>query len=49
MQGKHDLSARRYVYIRANGIHLQARLEEEAQCILVIIGSTPEAAQAQDL
>src|SRR6266446_4114164 len=25
-----------------NGIHLEARLEEQAQCILVIIGATPE-------
>ena len=30
------------VYIWADGIHLQARLEDEAQCILVIIGATPE-------
>ena len=37
-----DLSARRYVYIWADGIYLQARLEDEAQCILVIIGATPE-------
>jgi putative transposase len=37
-----DLSARRYVYMWADGIHLQARLEEEKQCILVIIGATPE-------
>ena len=26
----------------ADGIHLEARLEEQAQCILVIIGATPE-------
>lgn len=37
-----DLSAKRYVYIWVDGIHLQARLEDEAQCILVIIGATPE-------
>ena len=37
-----DLSTKRYVYMWADGIHLQARLEEEAQCILVIIGATPE-------
>ena len=37
-----DLAAKRYVYMWADGIHLQARLEEEAQCILVIIGATPE-------
>ena len=35
---KRDLSARRYVYVWADGIHLQARLEDEKQCILVIIG-----------
>lgn len=37
-----DLSSRRYVYIWADGIYLQARLEDDAQCILVIIGATPE-------
>jgi len=39
---KRDLSARRYVYVWADGIHLQARLEDEKQCILDIIGATPE-------
>lgn len=39
---KRDLSARRYVYVWADGIYLQARLEDEKQCILVIIGATPE-------
>ena len=39
---KRDLSAKRYVYLWADGIHLAARLEEQAQCILVIIGATPE-------
>jgi putative transposase len=39
---KRDLSARRYVYIWADGIHLEARLEDEKQCILVLIGATPE-------
>jgi putative transposase len=39
---KRDLSMRRYVYIWADGIHLEARLEDEKQCILVIIGTTPE-------
>ena len=37
-----DLSAKRYVYVWADGIHLQARLEDDVQCILVIIGATPE-------
>ena len=39
---KHDLSARRYVYLWADGIYLQARLEPQAECMLVIIGATPE-------
>lgn len=39
---KRDLSARRYVYFWADGIHVQARLEDEAQCLLVILGATPE-------
>ncbi len=37
-----DLSARRYVYLWADGVYLQARMEPEAECILVIIGATPE-------
>jgi len=39
---KRDLSTRRYVYFWADGIHVQARLEDAAQCLLVIIGATPE-------
>jgi transposase-like protein len=39
---KRDLSAKRYVYVWADGIHVQARLEDAAQCLLVIIGATPE-------
>ena len=37
-----DLSARRYVYIWADGVYLQARMEPTAECMLVIIGATPE-------
>jgi transposase-like protein len=37
-----DLSAKRYVYFWADGIYVQARLEDDAQCLLVIIGATPE-------
>jgi len=37
-----DLSAKHYIYVWADGIHMQARLEDEVQCILVIIGATPE-------
>ncbi|MFL6798083.1 MAG: IS256 family transposase [Xanthobacteraceae bacterium] len=39
---KRDLAAKRYVYVWADGIYLQARLEDTKQCILVIIGATPE-------
>src|SRR3954466_12919647 len=39
---KRDLSAKRYVYFWVDGIHVQARLEADAQCLLVIIGATPE-------
>jgi len=37
-----DLSARRYVSIWADGIYFQARMEDQSQCMLVIIGATPE-------
>ena len=39
---KRDLSAKRYVYFWVDGIHVQVRLEDAAQCLLVIIGATPE-------
>ena len=39
--GRRDLSAKRYV-AWADGIHVQARLEDDSQCLLVIIGATPE-------
>ena len=39
---RRDLSARRYVYIWADGVYLQARMEPQAECMLVIIGATPE-------
>ena len=35
----HDLSARRYVYLWADGIYFQPRLDEGKQCICVIIGA----------
>ena len=37
-----DLSARRYVYVWADGVYLQARMEDQAECMLVLIGATPE-------
>jgi putative transposase len=39
---RRDLSARRYVYVWADGVYLQARLEPQAECMLVLIGATPE-------
>jgi Transposase, Mutator family len=37
-----DLSARRYVYVWADGVYLQARMEPQAECMLVLTGATPE-------
>lgn len=39
---RRDLSARHYVYIWADGVYLQARMEDNAACMLVVIGATPE-------
>jgi len=39
---RRDLSAKRYVYIWADGVYLQARMEGSAACMLVVIGATPE-------
>ncbi len=39
---RRDLSARRYVYVWADGVDLQARMEPTAECMLVAIGATPE-------
>lgn len=37
-----DLSGRCYVYVWADGVYLQARMEPTAECMLVVIGATPE-------
>jgi transposase-like protein len=37
-QGR-DLSAKRYVYVWADGVYFSPRLEHERQCILVLIGA----------
>lgn len=40
-----DLSAQRYVYVWADGIHVKVRLEDDAnkkQCILVLMGATAD-------
>jgi len=39
---RRDLTARRYVYIWADGVYPQARMEPQAECMLVLIGATPE-------
>lgn len=36
---KLDLSKKRYVYLWADGVYLQARMESEKSCMLVIIGA----------
>ena len=37
---RRDLSEREYVYVWADGVYFQARLEEQKQCVLVVMGST---------
>jgi putative transposase len=42
---RRDLSGKRYVYVWADGIHVNVRLEDDAnkrQCILVLMGATSE-------
>lgn len=39
---KRDMKEKKYVYIWADGVYLQARMESEKNCILVIIGATPD-------
>ena len=39
---KRRLDSRNYVYLWADGIYFQARMEDDKQCMLVIIGATPE-------
>jgi transposase-like protein len=39
---KRDLSARHYAYAWADGVYLQARMEDHGECMLVLIGATPE-------
>jgi transposase-like protein len=36
---KSDLSAKKYVYIWADGIYFNIRLEEDRPCVLVLIGA----------
>ena len=39
---RRDLSQKQYVYVWADGIHFNVRLEENRTCILVLMGATPE-------
>ena len=39
---RRDLSARQYVYVWADSVYLQARMEPQAECVLVLIGATPK-------
>ena len=39
---KRSLADKRYVYIWVDGIHFNIRLEEDRQCILVVMGATAE-------
>lgn len=37
-----SLEGKRYVYVWADGVHFNIRLEDERQCILVLLGATAE-------
>ena len=37
-----DLTDKRYVYVWADGVHFNVRLEEDRTCILVLMGATAE-------
>lgn len=39
---KRSLEDRNYAYVWADGIHFNIRLEEDRQCILVLMGATPD-------
>jgi putative transposase len=39
---KRSLEGQEYVYVWADGIYCNIRLEEDRQCILVLMGATPE-------
>jgi putative transposase len=39
---KRSLVAKKYVYVWADGVHFNIRLEEDRQCILVLMGATAD-------
>jgi putative transposase len=40
--GKRSLAGKHYVYVWVDGIHFNIRLEEDRQCILVLMGATAD-------
>lgn len=38
---KRSLAGKQYVYVWADGVYFKARMENQKQCILVLMGSTP--------
>ena len=45
---RRDLSARRYVYLWADGVYFAPRLEHERQCLLVLIGADASGQEGAD-
>jgi putative transposase len=39
---KRRLDSKNYIYLWADGVYLSARMEEDKQCLLVIMGATPQ-------
>ena len=39
---KRSLKGKEYVYVWADGVHFNIRLEEDRQCILVLMGATAD-------
>lgn len=39
---RRDLTGKNFVYIWVDGVHFGVRLEDASQCILVVIGATPD-------
>ena len=42
---KRSLEGKKYVYVWADGVHFNIRLEEDHQCILVLMGATAEGSK----
>jgi transposase-like protein len=40
--GRRSLAGQQYVYVWADGIHFNIRLEDDRMCVLVLMGATPE-------